>query len=342
MSCAGSACAPGCSASTPRRPEEVGAILAQDPPAGAAAARNSVITLYVGAAPHDPALSEPPADRQPPDTATGAARSRRRRKPGHGHALNAMPATLGGAVHAERDAEPMAAEIYRDGEAGAARPDALEAGDVEFVGREDLAPAGQRVHHDALPPTVSTPVEAGGGPAGSASALDERALLTPLSGLPRAFALKRWQRVPRRARLAITSGLVCVAALLALALIEHHQPSPQHAASASRQVARPTVKRPTGGARSSSRSRRHQHSRTPTYSPTRHASHPAGPARPPRSSTRAPEPSPTVMSPPVTSPAAPAVPAPAAPADQAPEPSVSVVGGVVAVDGQIPGGPFSP
>src|ERR1700728_2203882 len=58
-------------------PEEVGAILAQDPPMGAAAARNSVITLYVGAAPHDPASGERQVGDQSRD-ATAADGPRRR------------------------------------------------------------------------------------------------------------------------------------------------------------------------------------------------------------------------------------------------------------------------
>src|SRR5665213_2584578 len=57
-------------------PAEVGAILAQDPPAGASAARNTVVTLYVGAAPHN----TPTTDPQPSEGTAVAPGPRRRRR----------------------------------------------------------------------------------------------------------------------------------------------------------------------------------------------------------------------------------------------------------------------
>ena len=324
-------------------PEEVGAILAQDPPAGASVARNSVITLYVGAASRDPAAGERPADHQPPDTAAAATTGpRRRRKAGHAHTLNATPAAPRGAAPAHTPADLLeAADTYQDGEANAMGVDGFEAGHVTVASQGDLAHAGQRVHHGPPRPAASTPVEASVASAGPASAVDARTLLTPLSGLPRPFTLSRWRRVSRRARLAVTGGLVCALALLALALADHHQPPVQRAASAPRQASRAPVKPPTG-ARSSPRAL--HPGRTPTQSRTRHRYGTAGAARPPRSQT--PTPTPTRVPAPaaaaVTPPAAPAVTAPAAPAVQAPEPSSPATTSPAAVGGQVPGGPFSP
>src|SRR5271163_3352688 len=57
--------------------DEVGAILAQDPPAGATAARNTVVTLYVGAVPHTTTAADP----HPAEGTAVPPGPRRRRKP---------------------------------------------------------------------------------------------------------------------------------------------------------------------------------------------------------------------------------------------------------------------
>jgi hypothetical protein len=334
-------------------PEEIGAILAQDPPPGAAVARNSVVTLYVGAAPHDPAANDRPRDRQPPDTEPASAGPRRRRKPGHAHAFNETPETSDVATRAHQ-----AVENGTDGEAVTAWSASIDAdglddrsptgepvGQIEVDPQDRVAPVGQRVHQDT-PPSGSAPAVEPWEATAQARAVDARTLLTPLRGLPGRFALKRWRGMPRRARVTILGGVVCVLALLTLALAEHGEPSTQRATTSARQAS-PAAKQPgAGNATRSGPGSRGQHSRTPAYPPGQHAPGTARPVRSPHSNSPAAIAPPA--QPPVTPPAAPPVPAPAAsvvraPAPRAPAPAAPAAASApVVADGQIPGGPFSP
>ena len=307
-------------------PEEVGAILAQDPPAGASAARNTVVTLYVGAAPHSTTAADPHRS----EGAVVAPSPRRRRKPRSLGTLDPPPPTSHGPAHTDRVRElSQPDQAGADDEMKAARPD--DAGtetDEESV--DENVPVGQRVHqHDTprvpTPPWERAPVAL---PTTAEPSLETRALLTPLVGLPRRFKPKGLGRLPRRARLAILSAIVCVLALLAIALAGHHQP-PDHGGLANR----PTVSDPTVAPHrdrtppQASRPHRRVHPRVPAHAAHHHASGPAHTHRPRSSAAAAPaQPAATPVAAPVSQVAAPAVQSPVTPA----------------AGGQIPGGPFSP
>jgi len=287
-------------------PDEVGAILAQDPPAGASAARNTVVTLYVGAAPHSTSAADP----HPAEGAPVPPGPRRRRKPRSLGALDPPPPTSQGTAQTDR-----VRELSPTGE------------DV---------PVGQRVHQDDTPRVSTTPGDSPplAPPTTAEPSLETRALLTPLAGLPRRFKPKGRWRVSRRARLAIVSGIVCVLALLAIALAGHHQP-PHHVGLANR----PTVSDPAVVPHrdrtppQASRPRRRVHPRVPRHDVRHQASGPAHVHRPRSSAAVAPaRPAAKPVALPVSQVAAPAVQSPVTPA----------AGGPGVLGGQIPGGPFSP
>jgi len=84
-------------------PDEVGAILAQDPPAGASAVRNTVVTLYVGAAPHSTTAADP----LPPKGQSAPSGPRRRRKPRSLGTLDPPPPTSHGTAQTDRVRERL-------------------------------------------------------------------------------------------------------------------------------------------------------------------------------------------------------------------------------------------
>jgi hypothetical protein len=316
--------------------DEVGSILAQDPPAGASAARNTVVTLFVGAAPHNTTA----ADAQSSEDTTVAPGPRRRRKPRSLGTLDPAPPTLHGTAQTDRVRELSQTDrVGADDEMVAARPDNAGAEtDDELVG-EDV-PVGQWVHQDGTPRVSTAPGDSApvASPTTAEPSLETRALLTPLAGLPRRFKPKGLWRVLRRARLAIVSGIVCVLALLAIALAGHNQ-APHHGVLANR----PTVSDPAvvphrdRNPHEASRPHRRVHPRVPRHDAHHQASRPphvhrlrsraaVTPAQP------APQPAPQASLAPVSQAAAPAVQSPVSPA----------AGGPGVVGGQIPGGPFSP
>jgi hypothetical protein len=317
-------------------PDEVGAILAQDPPAGASAARNTVVTLFVGAATHH----TPTTDPQPSEDTTVAPGPRRRRKPRSLGTLDPAPPTSHGTAQTDRVCEhSQTDQVSADDEMVAAWPDNAGAdADDELVGED--APVGQWVHQDDTPRASTAPGDSApvASPTTAEPTLETRALLTPLAGLPRRFKPKGLWRVLRRARLAIVSGTVCVLALLAIALAGHNQP-PHHGVLANR----PTVSHPAviphrdRNPHEASRPHRRVHPRAPRHDAHHQANRPPHVHRP-RSSTAvtpaqpAPQPAPQPSLAPVSQAATPAVLSPVSPA----------AGGPVVAGGQIPGGPFSP
>ena len=319
-------------------PGEVGAILAQDPPAGASAARNSVVTLYVGATHHDPAAVEPPLDREPSDAAAlvtpGARRRRKARHP--------QPVKADGGPRADATAEPQhgaPAATERGTTTGRydpARPHGLDEDTIDVesaAGGElygdpfgDVAPDRRRVHQDGSPRGTlaeGAPRE----PPSDMPLLEPRALLTPLDGLPRRFARQGWRRISRRARdarrarVAIVSTAVCVLALTAIAVGGHRQPPQQLPVTVPGAVSHRSPRTPGPGRRPELRSRASRRAR---------AARPSVMVR-----TRPPAASP------ITPPSAPAA-APAAAPAQPPVPSAPASTAPAGVGRQIPGGPFSP
>ena len=318
-------------------PEEIGAILAQDPPAGASVARNSVITLYVGAATHDTTINGA-GEGEPAEAAAAAPGVRRRRKSRHARVLDTDRATPG--MPAGSESEPVAAwsEPADDrGVDGHLADRGPASGGHAAGGRQDgVAPVGQRVHQDDARTAHSTPTddEAVGAP--DTPDFEARAMLTPLEGLPRGFTLKRWRRVPRRARAAMLSGLVCVLALLAITLAGHSHPPAHTAATAQAAVSHPTVR---------NRAPRTPEPRRPgthagSHAPVGHRSPDTPGDRRPRLRRVAASPAPAAA--PVPPSAAPPSGPVSAPAPQPATPVAPASTPPLAVGGQIPGGPFSP
>ena len=313
-------------------PEEVGAILAQDPPAGASASRNTVVTLYVGAAPHSTTAADP----HPSEGRAVPPSPRRRRKPRTLSTLDPPPPTSHGPARTDRVRELSQPDrVDADDEMEAARPeDAGAETDEESVGEN--VPVGQRVHQDDTPRVPTPPWDRSpvAPPTTAEPSPETRAMLTPLSGLPRRFKPKGLWRLPRRARLAILCAIVCVLALLAIALAGHHQP-PDHGGLANEPTVsdHAVVPHPDPTPPETSRPPRRVHPSVPRHDAHHQASGPAHVPRPRSRPAVAPaQPAATPVTPPVSQVAAPAAQSPATPA----------AGGPGVVGGQIPGGPFSP
>jgi hypothetical protein len=147
-------------------------------------------------------------------------------------------------------------------------------------------------------------------------AADSESMLAPLPGVPRRWPpTGAWRRVPRRVRLAIAALAVLVVVLLATAL-SAPGPRPRPTASVNRAVAlRPPRVAP---ARRKSPQLRRRSDGERSSSPQR----PSRPAAP-------------TLTAPLAPPSGPAITA------SAPAPPLAAAG-PIEVDGQIPGGPFSP
>jgi len=306
---------------------ELGTILAQDPPAGTDTPRNTIITLYVGAVARTPASVPQPAGVSP-----STPGQRRRRKPNRSHTqrVDQEPRFVVDGVDSDWERDTGLDE--GDSAPWEAPPEI--ASTQQRIDQDEMArAAAERATSETTRPNVA-PLEAG-------------LLLTPLHGVPRPLTANWWRRLSGRTRIAIACSLVCALGVAAIALAGHGTPSrPRAAATPPTSVGHAVARRPPAGPsvsrarHSRGHTRRARGTRTSRARPRLARSR--APTRPPKGPALAAQaPTRAADSAGVQPPSA----APMTSSAQVPTTRVApsaTSSSPVAIDGQIPGGPFSP